>query len=128
MAAATAMAISTAKSTTCLTLAKKVELIRTAEKSPGISVRTLANLFQCGKTQVASVLKNKVAILSLYEANSSSSSCHSRKRPRSSAFAQVNAALYEWYQLATSKNIYPGGPQLAEMLPQVYCKLNTNNL
>ena len=57
--------------------------------------------------------------MSLYEANASSSSCHARKRPRSSAFAQVNDALYKWYQLATSKNIYPGGPQLAEKAREI---------
>lgn len=66
----TAMAFSTAKSRTCLTLAKNVELIRMAKKkSQHISE----------KTQVASVLKSKMAILSLNEANASSSSYHTGK-------------------------------------------------
>ena len=65
------------KCRTCLTLAKKMELICTAEKNSGISIRTLANLFQCEKTQVVSVLKRKVVvILSLYEASASLSSCY----------------------------------------------------
>ena len=127
MAAATEMELFTARSRTCLTLAKKVELKCTAEKSPGISVRTLANLFQCGKTEVASVLKNEQSILSLYEANALSSSCHARKQPRSSAFAEVNDALYKWYQLATSKSIYPGGPQLAEKAREIAARLRLSD-
>ena len=34
--------------------------------------------------------------------------------PRSSEFAEVNKALHEWYMIACSKNMYPGGPQLTE--------------
>ena len=33
---------------------------------------------------------------------------------RSSEFMDVNKALYEWYLIACSKNVYPGGPELIE--------------
>ena len=31
----------------------------------------------------------------------------------------VNKALYEWYLLACSKNIFPGGPQLIEKAKEI---------
>ncbi len=31
-----------------------------------------------------------------------------------SEFVEVNEALYEWYCLACSKNIHPGGPELTK--------------
>ena len=34
------------------------------------------------------------------------------KKCRVSKFSDINEALYDWYNMATSKNIYPGGPQL----------------
>ena len=100
-----------------------MEVIRTADKSPGISVQTLADLFQCGRMQIASVLKNKVFILTLYEANASSSLCHTRKRPRTSTYAEVNDGLHDWYLLATSKNIYPGGSELTEKVREIFAHL-----
>ncbi len=36
-----------------LTLKKKVEVIKTAEKNRSMSVRELSEQFNCGKTQVA---------------------------------------------------------------------------
>ena len=61
------MVLSTAKTRNCLTLVKKVEVICAADKNPGISVQALTDIFQCGKTQVAPVLK-KVSILTYAKA------------------------------------------------------------
>ena len=36
---------------------------------------------------------------------------------------EVNESLYEWYLLATSKNIYPNGPQLSEKAKEIAIKL-----
>jgi len=86
-----------------LTLEKKVKLIKHAEKHPGMGVRALGELFECGKTQVGVILKSKETLLSMYESNASSSRVHtSSSRP--SEFAEVNKALYEWYRIACSKN------------------------
>ena len=41
------------------------------------------------------------------------------KMGRNSEYVEVNKALYEWYTLACSKNIYPGGPQIAEKGRQI---------
>ena len=48
-----------------LTLEKKVELIKHAQKNPGVSVRALGELFDCGKTQVGRILKSKGSLLAL---------------------------------------------------------------
>ena len=40
-----------------LTLARKFEVIKTAEKKP-IGVHKLAEMFGCGKTQISVILRN----------------------------------------------------------------------
>ena len=40
-----------------LTLKKKVQLIKAAQKTPGVDVCSLAEQFQCGKTQAGGILK-----------------------------------------------------------------------
>ena len=102
-----------------LSLKKKVEVIKAAKNNPQFGVRRLADLFECGKTQISSVLKNKESILELYEANASSESVSSRKRARSCEFLDINEALHKWYLLACSKNIYPVGPQLCEKAKEI---------
>ena len=39
----------------------------------------------------------------------------------------MNKALYNWYVIACSKNIYPGGPQLIEEAKQIAQQLNVPN-
>ena len=52
-----------------LTLKKQVEVIKAAESDPKLSVRKLAESYDCGKTQISSILKEKQSILELCEAN-----------------------------------------------------------
>ena len=47
-------------------LKKKVKVIKTAEKNQGMSIRELAEQFDCGRTQIAKMFKDKESILSLY--------------------------------------------------------------
>ena len=105
-----------------LSLEKKVEVIRHLQNNPGVSVRSLAEIFGCGKTQIALILKNKESILSLFQANISSSRVHTSKS-RSSEYVEVNDTLYKWFTLACSKNIYPGGPELIEKAKEIAQKL-----
>ena len=70
------------KSKNTLTLKKKVEVIKVAAESR-VGVRRLAEQFNCGRTQISLILKNKESILELYEPNASSSSICMRKRARS---------------------------------------------
>ena len=106
--------MSSAKKRNYLTLKKKVEVIKTLQKNPGMKLCTLAGLFDCGKTQITNNIKKKEPISSMCEGNLSANTIHDSKMFRTAQYAEVNKALYEWYTLACSKNIYPGGPQLAE--------------
>ena len=103
-------------------LEKKVEVIKHLQKNPGTSVRALGDIFGCGKTQIAHILKNKESILSLYQGNTSGSRIHTTKS-RTSEYAEVNDALYKWFTLACSKNVYPGGPALMEKAKEIAEKL-----
>ena len=59
-----------------------------------------------GKTQVSDILRNKATIKAAHASNIST-----HKKSRASKYSEVNQALYSWYNLACSKNIYPNGPQ-----------------
>ena len=109
-----------------LSLKKKVELIHYAEKNPGISVRALGEQFECGKTQVGQILKKKCELLAMFEANISAGRCHTNTF-RESEYAEVNTALYDWYNIACSKNMFPGGPQLIEKAKQIAERLGKPN-
>ena len=101
-----------------LTLEKKYEVLEMA-KNRSMSVRALAEHFSCGKSQIASILKNRVSIIELYESNMRSGSICSRKRSHNSEFTDFNKALHKWYLLAVSRNIYPMGPQLCEKAKEI---------
>lgn len=84
-------------------------------------------MFQCGKSQITQILKNKGSLLATFESNASENRAHTSKKPRKSEYFEVNKALYEWYTLACSKNIYPGGPQLIEKAKQIAACLGKSN-
>ena len=105
-----------------LSLEKKVEVIKHLQKNHGTSIRTLGEIFECGKTKIAYILKNKISILSLYQANTSGSRIYTGKS-RISEYVEVNDTLYKWFTLACSKNIYPGGLELMEKAKEVAEKL-----
>ena len=76
-----------------LTLEKKVQLIKHAQKNPRMSVRALGELFECGKTQVGLILKSKESLLSMYESNASGSRVHTGAS-RPSEFAEAGISLH----------------------------------
>ena len=105
-----------------LSLEKKVEVIKEAKNYPGMTLRSLAERFNCGKTQISYILKKKQSILASYESNASTS-----KHGRTSKFSDMNEALYQWYCLACSKNIYPTGPQLVEKAKEISGRLGKSD-
>ena len=115
------------KKRTFLNMKKKVELIHFTEKNPGISIRNLEQIFTCCRTQIASILKNKESILTMYESNVSGDRLHVNVLGRKSQFSEINKVLYEWYSLACSKNIYPGGPQLMEKAKEISERIKISN-
>jgi hypothetical protein len=60
-----------------------------------LRVRILAELFQCGKTQVSTILKDKKAVKKVYESNASSGLCQARKRNQTSEYADLNDAMFQ---------------------------------
>ena len=73
--------------------------------------QTLGEMFDCGKTQIVKILKQKDSLLSMYESKDLGSRVHTNKTSRVSE--EINKSLYQWYTLACSKNIFPMGPHLA---------------
>ncbi len=55
---------------------------------------------------------NKESILAEYQSNASGDRVYSNSKARKSKYSDVNDALYEWFKLATSKNIPVGGSHL----------------
>ena len=124
------MSLSTLKSKgprNALTLKKKVEMIKAARNSPQFGVRKVADLFDCGQTQISSILKQEDDILKLYEANQASESICLRKRCRPCEFSEINEALHKRYVIACSKNVYPVGPQLCEKAKEIAERLRVPN-
>ena len=122
-----ALSLSRKKIRNHLSLQKKVEVIRTAQNNPSMNVLTLGEIFKCGKTQVARILKCKDSLVTQYNANASGSRVHTSSTPSMSEFAEVNKTLYNWYILACSKNIYPAGPQLIEKAKQIAERLGKSD-
>ena len=90
-----------------LPLKMKYKVVKTAKREPKLCVRELAERFQCSKTQVSTILKNKEAVRKLYESYASNSLCQARNRNRTSEYADLNDAFYQWYQMCVKNNIYP---------------------
>ena len=63
-----------------------MEVIKAAESNPKLGVRKLAELYDCGKTQISCILKEKQSILKMHVANVASESVRSRKRTRNCEF------------------------------------------
>lgn len=104
-----------------LTLENKVQIIKRHKE--GRSVKALQHEYQCGQTQIYSIIKQQDDILATYESNSSRSSHSLGHKARNSSFSKVNDSLYDWYRLACSKNIYPDGPVLKEKAIEIADKL-----
>ena len=75
------------------------------------------------REQNSSDPEKKDTIMTLYQSNAAGSRIHSTKISRISEYQQINEALYEWYTIACSKNIYPGGPELIEKAKLIAEKL-----
>ena len=55
----------------------------------------------------------------MYESNASGDRCHTSQRIRESKYSEVNEALYKWYLIAVSKNVFPDGTQLSEKAKEI---------
>ena len=57
--------------------------------------------------------------MSHYESNAPGNRVHTSKAPHASKYTKINEALYDWYVLAASKNVFLTGPQLVEKAKQI---------
>ena len=73
--------------------------------------------------QIQTILTSKDRIKELFESNASGSLIQFQKQTRKSKYWDINDALYEWYQLATAKNIYPDGKILMEKAHEIAQRL-----
>ena len=59
-------------------------------------------MLQCGKSQIAQILKNKEYLLAMFESNASENyRALTSKTSHKSEYVEVNKALYEWYTAPT---------------------------
>ena len=105
-----------------LTLAQKYTVIQASKKFPKPGIRKLAEEFQCGKTQISTILQNEARIVEMYEENASGAACQ-LKRVRNSKFGELNDSLFQWYCMATSRNLFPDGPILMEKAKEISHRL-----
>ena len=101
-----------------LNLEQKYGVIKASKRFPKPGIRKLAEQFKCGKTQISTILQNESRIVEMYEENVSGTA-YQIKRIRNSKFGEVNDSLYQWYCMATSRNLYPDGPLLMEKAKEI---------
>lgn len=59
-------------------------------------------MFDCGKTQIVKILKQKATILELWNSNEET---QSQKRLNVEKYSEINGLLWEWYTRARASNI-----------------------
>ena len=114
-----AAAASSRKKRKHLSLEEKVDLILYSEKHPELGTRAVAACYDIGKTQASDILKNKLLILTEFKSYGST-----YKKYRKSKYAEVNEALFEWYNKSTSRNIHPNGPQLVAKAKEIAASMD----
>ena len=102
-----------------LTLQKKFEVIKLAEEDPKLGLRKLADLFDCGKTQISGILKDKDTVLELYNGNLLSKDSFFLKRYRACEFLEVNEALYRWYESNSVMGVHLPGALLCQKAKEI---------
>ena len=98
---------------TTLPLKDKVALIKKFETGSTTSHRQLAALYNCGRTQVAEILKRKTEIMAAFETNMNSQS----KRLKSGAAPEmqmVDNMTWDWFSSKRGDGMSITGPLLQE--------------
>eukprot|EP00794_Sanderia_malayensis_P014665 gene14665-16191_t len=103
-----------------LSLDKKFHIVEEYESTNGsLGIRTLAEKYMCGKTQISNIIKNKVSVREQYEKGLP----QGKKRNRTSQFSDLNDAVWEWYKNKNDQLIPVDGPMIQEFASQVAEKL-----
>ena len=94
-----------------------MEVIKAAESNPQLGIRKLAELYDRGKTQISCILKKK-QLSCMGQVWPMKRYSQEKGHKQVCEFSDINEELHEWYLLACSKNIYPVGSQLCELIAE----------
>ena len=76
-----------------LCLADKMKVIEYAKQNPSAGTRKIAEVFECGRTQIQTIIKKQESVTRDYK---------------------TNGILYDWYCLARQRLVPVSGPMLQE--------------
>ena len=93
-----------------LCLADKMKVIEYAKQNPSAGTRKIADVFECGRTQIQTILKNQESITHIYKMNAPAT----RKRLRGPQYKDIDTSVYDWYTLARQRLVPVTGPMLQE--------------
>ena len=85
-------------------------MIEYAKQNPSAGTRKIAEVFECGRSQIQMILKNPESITRDYETNAPAP----RKRLRGPQYKDVDSTRYDWYCLARQRLVPVTGPMLQE--------------
>ena len=85
------------------------------------------SLVKCLSVVKHNYSKKQGKIKELYGKSVTSDICHTNQTVRESKYSDVNKALYQWYLLAVSKNVFPDDTQLAEKAKEIASKLGLSD-
>ena len=92
-----------------LILKERYKVVEYSKKHPQDSTRVIAEVFNCGRTQIQQILKNEDRIVLEFEAKGEPAT---KKCKRKAAFQLVNDAVYQGYCLVKQRNVPVSGPML----------------
>ena len=93
-----------------LCLADKMKVIEYAKQNQSAGTRKIADVFNCGRSQIQTILKNQESITRDYETNAPAA----RKRLRGPQYEDIDSTVYDWYCLARQRLVPVTGSMLQE--------------
>ena len=93
-----------------LCLADKMKVIEYAKQNPSAGTRKIAEVFECGRTQIQTIMKTQESITRDYKTNAPAA----RKSLRGPQYKDVDSILYDWYCLARQRLVPVSWPMLQE--------------
>lgn len=96
-----------------LTLEQRVQVIKLHDN--GKSERKLAVSFNCSKTQINKIIKEKTSVLKEWE----DFKFRGIKRSRIAKFSDINTAVLEWLKIAKATNIPLSGPLIKQKATEI---------
>ena len=102
-------------------LAQKVAVIKAFDK--GQSSREIAKQFDCGHTQIQTIIKDCTSILSEWEQGTTRADIKYIKHRRTE-YQDLNQLVFDWFTTARSNNLPVSGPHLQEKALMLAAEMN----